>query len=61
MVGRELTKMHEEIFRGTVSQALEFFTSENTRGEFTVIVAPTNFLLIKHDIIKNRLPRSRKN
>ncbi len=43
VVGRELTKMHEEIFRGTVSQALEFFTSENTRGEFTVIVAPTNF------------------
>jgi len=43
VVGRELTKMHEEIFRGTVIEALEFFTAENTRGEFTVIVAPKNF------------------
>ncbi len=43
VVGRELTKLHEEIFRGTVEQALKFFTKENTRGEFTVIVAPSNF------------------
>ncbi len=43
VVGRELTKIHEEIFRGTVTQALEFFTSENIRGEFTVIVTPKNF------------------
>jgi 16S rRNA (cytidine1402-2'-O)-methyltransferase len=43
VVGRELTKMHEEIFRGTVAQAFELFTTENTRGEFTIIVAPKNF------------------
>ncbi|HJW88557.1 MAG TPA: 16S rRNA (cytidine(1402)-2'-O)-methyltransferase [Dehalococcoidia bacterium] len=35
-VGRELTKLHEEFFRGTVSQALEHFSQP--RGEFTLIV-----------------------
>jgi 16S rRNA (cytidine1402-2'-O)-methyltransferase len=38
-VARELTKLHEEIFRGSVSQALEHF-SERVRGEVTVVVAP---------------------
>jgi 16S rRNA (cytidine1402-2'-O)-methyltransferase len=42
-VGRELTKMHEEIWRGSVSEALTHFTADNTRGEFVVIVAPEKF------------------
>jgi 16S rRNA (cytidine1402-2'-O)-methyltransferase len=36
-VCRELTKVHEEIFRGTLSQASEHFTAP--RGEFTLVVA----------------------
>lgn len=47
VVGRELTKMHEEIFRGTLQEALQYFNKENTRGEFVVLVAPTKFSL--HD------------
>lgn len=43
VVGRELTKMHEEVFRGTVAEAQENFTSENTKGEFVVLIAPENF------------------
>jgi 16S rRNA (cytidine1402-2'-O)-methyltransferase len=35
-VCRELTKMHEEIFRGTVSQALAYFTVR--KGEFTLVI-----------------------
>lgn len=35
-VCRELTKLHEEVFRGTVSQAMERFT--RPRGEFTLVV-----------------------
>ncbi|MBM3935076.1 MAG: 16S rRNA (cytidine(1402)-2'-O)-methyltransferase [SAR202 cluster bacterium] len=34
--GRELTKLHEEVFRGTVSEAVAHF--EEPRGEFTIVV-----------------------
>jgi len=36
-VCRELTKIHEEVFRGTVSQATAHF--KEPRGEFTLVVA----------------------
>ncbi len=35
-VCRELTKIHEEVFRGRVSQAMEHFTEP--RGEFTLVI-----------------------
>ena len=36
-VCRELTKLHEEVFRGSVSQALDYFAEP--RGEFVLVVA----------------------
>ena len=33
---RELTKIHEEVFRGKISQAIEHFTQP--RGEFTLVI-----------------------
>ncbi len=36
-VCRELTKFHEEVFRGTISQAIGHF--QEPRGEFTLVVA----------------------
>ncbi|MBI2958381.1 MAG: 16S rRNA (cytidine(1402)-2'-O)-methyltransferase, partial [Chloroflexi bacterium] len=36
-VCREMTKLHEEIFRGTVEEALGRFSQP--RGEFTVVIA----------------------
>lgn len=38
-VARELTKLYEEIFRGTLEQALEHFTAQPPRGEFTLVVS----------------------
>jgi 16S rRNA (cytidine1402-2'-O)-methyltransferase len=35
-VCRELTKIHEEVFKGTVSEAIEHFTAP--RGEFTLVI-----------------------
>ncbi len=36
-VCRELTKLHEEVFRGKISEAIEHFTQP--RGEFTLVIA----------------------
>jgi len=40
LVGRELTKLHETVFRGSCSQALEFFKDHSVKGEFVLIVFP---------------------
>ncbi|MBK6766695.1 MAG: 16S rRNA (cytidine(1402)-2'-O)-methyltransferase [bacterium] len=41
-VCRELTKIHEEIVRGTLSDAIEHFQKHEPRGEFVVVVAGTD-------------------
>lgn len=38
LVAREMTKMFEEYWRGSVSGALEYFKSQPARGEFTLVV-----------------------
>ncbi len=37
VICREMTKLHEEIFRGTADQAIEHFA--RPRGEFTLVIA----------------------
>ncbi len=37
-VARELTKLYEEIFRGTLSQAVQHFTAQPPKGEFTLVI-----------------------
>jgi 16S rRNA (cytidine1402-2'-O)-methyltransferase len=38
-VARELTKLHEEIWRGRTSAAREYFMLNEPRGEFTLVVS----------------------
>jgi 16S rRNA (cytidine1402-2'-O)-methyltransferase len=40
-VAREMTKMHEEIVRGTASDLAARYASERPKGEITVVIAPT--------------------
>jgi 16S rRNA (cytidine1402-2'-O)-methyltransferase len=37
-VARELTKLHEEVWRGTVADAVEWFTARDPIGEFVLVV-----------------------
>jgi 16S rRNA (cytidine1402-2'-O)-methyltransferase len=39
VLGRELTKMHEEVFRGSLSEAIQRFAADPPRGEVTLLVA----------------------
>lgn len=38
IVARELTKIYEEVWRGSVCEAKEYFQNEKKKGEFVVIV-----------------------
>jgi 16S rRNA (cytidine1402-2'-O)-methyltransferase len=38
-IARELTKVHEEIWRGSISGGREHFTQNEPRGEFTLVIA----------------------
>lgn len=38
-VCRELTKIFEEVFRGTVEEAISHFTKTSPRGEFTLVIS----------------------
>ncbi len=59
-VCRELTKIHEEVFRGTISQAVEHFSSP--RGEFTIVIAgkPEAVRPALDEDIKKRLYKMRR-
>ncbi len=40
VIGRELTKVHEERWRGTLAEAASHWGDVEARGEFTLVVAP---------------------
>lgn len=39
-VARELTKLHEELYRGQASEVLEHFSRNRVRGEIVLLLAP---------------------
>ena len=39
-IGRELTKLHEEILRGRISELRAIFKERAPRGEFTLVIGP---------------------
>lgn len=41
-VARELTKLHEEIVRGTLKELIQYFTTTPPRGEFVLILGSSN-------------------
>ena len=39
-ISRELTKMYEENFRGTIKESIEYFQKKKPKGEFVIILSP---------------------
>lgn len=42
---RELTKLHETVLTGTISEILPRLVGKNLKGEFVVLIAPADFAL----------------
>lgn len=39
VLARELTKMHEEFWRGTIAEAIAYYNQKEPQGEYTLVVA----------------------
>ena len=39
-ISRELTKMYEENFRGTIKESIEYFQKKKPKGEFVIVLSP---------------------
>ncbi len=42
VVGKELTKIHEKIYRGSIEQVIEEIEKDKIRGEYTIIIKNKN-------------------
>jgi 16S rRNA (cytidine1402-2'-O)-methyltransferase len=51
-VSRELSKLHEENYRGTFSQAIEHFSQKTIKGEIVLVVEGFNNKKEKEDILE---------
>jgi 16S rRNA (cytidine1402-2'-O)-methyltransferase len=68
VLARELTKLHEQVWRGTIAEAIEYYRDRDPQGEYTLVIAgaePTQLVLsdaaIKselHSLLKQGLSRS---
>ncbi|MBI1908002.1 16S rRNA (cytidine(1402)-2'-O)-methyltransferase [Candidatus Uhrbacteria bacterium] len=43
MVGRELTKLHETIYRGTAASIADAIAATSSKGEFVIVLAPKHW------------------
>lgn len=61
-VCRELTKVHEEVLRGTVSQLLPQLADRELIGEFTIVIGPgqTEQVILSDEAIVTRFEQLQK-
>lgn len=55
VVARELTKLHEELRRGSVDQLVQWAEAAKVKGEIVILVGPSAAVAIDDDMIKARL------
>ena len=56
-MARELTKLHEEFWRGTVGEAVIHYQNNQPKGEFTLVIAGAEpeLPVLSEDTIKQEL------
>ncbi|HCC02593.1 MAG TPA: 16S rRNA (cytidine(1402)-2'-O)-methyltransferase [Ruminococcaceae bacterium] len=52
---RELTKIHEEVRRTTLSEAVQYYTANTPRGEFVLVIAGAAQEKVQADSLENAL------
>ncbi|MBD2480858.1 MULTISPECIES: 16S rRNA (cytidine(1402)-2'-O)-methyltransferase [Planktothrix] len=59
VIARELTKLHEEFWRGTLAEAVQYYQDHNPKGELTLVIAGVTetATLLTEDQIKAELQR----
>lgn len=57
VLARELTKLYEEFWRGTIEEAIAHYTQHEPKGEFTLVVAGAELVMpvLSEDILKAEL------
>ena len=45
LVARELTKIHETLYRGSIAQVTDSLKNGSMKGEFVIVVAPKSFMI----------------
>jgi 16S rRNA (cytidine1402-2'-O)-methyltransferase len=57
VIGRELTKLHEDFWRGSINSAIEHYTNTEPQGEYTLVVAgaPVSHPTISDEAIERAL------
>ena len=59
-IGRELTKRYEEIWRGSLAQAVELYATRKPQGEYTLTIAgaqPADLPILSDTDVKTELQR----
>ena len=44
-IHREMTKMYEEVFLGSISESIDYFSDKNPKGEFVLVLAKEGYKL----------------
>jgi 16S rRNA (cytidine1402-2'-O)-methyltransferase len=58
-IARELTKLHQEVRRESLSAALQHFQTHDPRGEFTIVLAPSGRPPVVDEVTQEIDPRQR--
>ncbi len=44
-IHREITKMYEEVFWGTIDESINYFSNKNCKGEFVILIAKESYII----------------